>query len=58
MRSDVDFFAVVMRAVFLDQLIVTYGRACLWTTLTLLTVDVVLTNVYYKHFLYDTKNGR
>jgi len=58
MRSDVENSLVVMRAIFFDQLIgnqliVTYGRACPYATLILLTVDNVIVNVYDTRFLGD-----
>jgi len=60
MRSDVGFFAVAMRAVFLDQLIgnqliVTYERACPYVTLILSTVDIVIVNIYDQRFSIDEK---
>jgi len=56
-------FAVGMRAPFFDQLIgnqliVTYGCACPCVALILLTVGVVVMNVYNVRFLCDRKNGR
>jgi len=63
MRSDVDNYLVVMLAIFLDQLIVnqlivTYGRACPYASLILSTVDNVVVNVYDKRFLGREKNER